>query len=179
MIFSVLMDLVVAGLLVAAIVYCVLLNRRLGALRADKGKLEEAIHGLHQVSLRAESGVAALRGAAEDIGRQLQEKIELAQSLREDLAYMIDRSGGVADRLEGAIRANRQATPAPAPQAAPEASDPRQAEKKRRDPVPPAVTKPAAPEPAPAADKNAAAARVAGFPSRAERELRRALDGRR
>jgi Domain of unknown function (DUF6468) len=177
MIFSVLMDLVVAGLLVAAIVYCALLNRRLGALRADKGKLEEAIHGLHQVSLRAESGVAALRGAAEDVGRQLQEKIELAQSLREDLAYMIDRSGGVADRLEGAIRANRQATPAP--QAAPEASDPRLPEKKRREPVPPAATaRPAAPEPAPAADKTVAA-RVAGFPSRAERELRRALDGRR
>jgi hypothetical protein len=166
MTFSLLMDFVVAGLLVAAITYSVMLNRRLGALRSDKTKLEEAIHGLHTVSVRAEQGVAALRQAAEDVGRQLQQKIDMGQALREDLAYMIDRSGGIADRLENAIRANRPPAPAPVEAA------PARAERKRREPAAPATAALAEPE-------AAKPARVAGFPSRAERELRRMLDGRR
>jgi hypothetical protein len=179
MTFSVLMDFLVAGLLVATIVYCVLLNRRLAALRSDKSKLEEAIQGLHGMSLRAEAGITALRQAAEDIGRQLQQKIELAQTLRDDLAYMVDRSGGVADRLEGVIRTHRQVT-TPAQAAAeeppePRATEPRPAEQKRREPARPAPKQAA--ESAVAGEKPPT--RVAGFPSRAERELRRVLDARR
>jgi Domain of unknown function (DUF6468) len=174
MTFAVLMDFLVAGLLVATIVYCVLLNRRLAALRSDKSKLEEAIQGLHGMSLRAEAGITALRQAAEDIGRQLQQKIELAQTLRDDLAYMVDRSGGVADRLEGVIRTHRQAT-TPPQSAAEEPPAPRPAEQKRREPARPAPKQPA--ESVAAGEKPPT--RVAGFPSRAERELRRVLDARR
>jgi len=127
------------------------------------------------MSLRAEAGITALRQAAEDIGRQLQQKIELAQTLRDDLAYMVDRSGGVADRLEGAIRSHRQTT-TPAPAAAEEPVAARPAEPKRREPPRPAPKQAA--ETAVAGEKPPPT-RVSGFPSRAERELRRVLDARR
>jgi hypothetical protein len=189
MTFALLLDLVVACLLVTAIAYCVVLNRRLAALRADKAQLEETVRSLAEVSLRAEHGIAKLRETAEQVGRTLQQKIDSGQSLRDDLAYMVDRGVGLADRLEGAIRVRRDeprapGRPDPKPQApAPEegagAMQDRLRDLLRRiDPSGPAV-KLAAKAAAPAAGPAEPAAEVAGFPSRAERELKRALEGRR
>jgi len=185
MILSLLGDIVVSLLLIASIGYSIVLNKRLGALRADKSQLETVVRGLHDASVRAESGIAALRAAADQAGRGLQNKIEAAQSLREDLAYMVDRGTGLADRLEGAIRSGRDeartAAPAvavPRASAAPSGGDGATAGGadeplstrlrdllRRADPIGPASS--------PDDD-----ARITGFPSRAERDLRRALDGR-
>src|SRR5689334_135181 len=117
MILSLLGDVVVSLLLIASIGYSIVLNKRLGALRADKSQLETVVRGLHDASVRAESGIAALRAAADQAGRGLQHKIEAAQSLREDLAYMVDRGTGLADRLEGAIRSGRDEARTAAPAA--------------------------------------------------------------
>ena len=190
MTFALFLDLVVAGLLVTAIAYCVLLNRRLAALRADKAQLAETVRSLAEVSLRAESGIAKLREAAEQVGRTLQQKIESGQSLRDDLAYMVDRGVGLADRLEGAIRARRDEprapgrpdpkSQAPAPEESAGAMQNRLRDLLRRiDPSGPAVKLAAKPAGQDAAGPAEPAAEVAGFPSRAERELKRALDGRR
>jgi hypothetical protein len=163
---ALLMDLVVAGLLLATLSYCIVLNRRLAALRDDKGELRELIRGLGTAAQRAESGVASLRNAAEQIGVALQQEIDRARGLRDDLAYLLERGGTLADRLEGAVRQRRDAasTARPAP-----AGPPR---------VPQAAT-PERLEPAPAESAPRAAARVASFPSRVERDLRRVLEGRR
>jgi hypothetical protein len=189
---TVLLDLVVAGLLVTAIGYCVLLNRRLAALRADKAQLDETVRSLAEVSVRAETGIAKLRETAEKVGRSLQQKIEAGASLRDDLGYMVDRGAGLADRLEGSIRARRddERPPAPAgrPDPKPQAPAPEESAGamhhrvreilRRIDPTGPAVKLAAKPEASPpqAAEEPAP---VAGFPSRAERELRRALEGHR
>jgi hypothetical protein len=104
---SVAVDLVVAILLVATIFYAIKLNRRLGILRGDRAELQSLVQNLAVASQHAEAGIAALKVAAEDIGRRLEKKVEEALSLREDLAYMIDGGSVVADRLEGTIRARR------------------------------------------------------------------------
>jgi hypothetical protein len=164
---ALLMDLVVAGLLLATLSYCIVLNRRLAALRDDKGELRELIRGLGTAAQRAESGVASLRNAAEQIGVALQQEIDRARGLRDDLAYLLERGGTLADRLEGAVRQRRDA-----------------ASVVRASPAEPArVPQPATPErlepPAPAETAPRVAARVASFPSRVERDLRRVLEGRR
>ena len=147
---AIVVDLLLAGLLAAAIGYAALLNKRLTALRTDKGALETLVVGLQEASMRAEAGVNGLKAAADLAGRQLQQKVELAQGLRDDLAYMIDRGGSLADRLEGGIKHGRDAENA----------------RRERDAA------------APSAPPLMGETRVAGFPSKAERELRRALESR-
>jgi hypothetical protein len=190
---SIVADLVVASLLVVTIFYAARLNRRLRVLRGDKAELQVLVQNLAVASQHAEAGIAALKAAAEDIGRRLEKKVEQAQSLREDLTYMVDRGGDVADRLEGSIRARRDeprvepmrqraaeplraAERSPAPER-PRAVDPAPVQARpRREPGPLALDFPL---PAAANRSLAEEPTSPGTPSRAERNLLRALTGRR
>ena len=157
-------DAIVAVLLIATIAYAAMLNARLNVLRNDRAKLEELIQGLTVASQRAESGIAGLREAAEDVGRRLERKMEDGTRLRDDLTYMLERGGGIADRLEGTIRARR--------------------DEGRPEPAAPARRGARAEAPLRTEPKLAAAAGAdtgapsAAMPSRAERDLLRALSGR-
>jgi len=164
-------DGIVSILLLITICYAMILSRKLNALRADKAALKTLIGQLAEASNSAEAGVAGLRAAAGDIGRALEKRLQEAQSLHDDLAYMIERGGAAADRLESTIRTRREAPKAEAPhQAAPER---------------PRTASPSQP---PRSDSSTAAAKLVEqmaarlappAPSRAERELMRALGGRR
>ncbi len=181
-------DGVVAILLVATIIYAAVLNRRLGLLRSDKAELQSLVQSFAAASQQAEAGVAGLKSAAEEIGRKLEKKIEQAQSLREDLTYMLERGGLVADRLEATIRARREeprseaAKPRPLDRAQP-AERSRVAERLR--PIEHARSEPRLRNEAGlmaaavAAAAEAPAPTQPGTPSRAERNLLRALAGRR
>lgn len=102
--FSLLLDVLVAVLLVFTIAYAILLNRRLGALRKDKTDLEKLAGTFAQATVRAEESIGRLKVTAD----ALQDSIDRAEALREDLAFLIDRGGSAADRLEGAVRAARK-----------------------------------------------------------------------
>lgn len=102
-------DLVVAVLLIATIGYAAVLNRRLSAVRNDRDKFEKVIRELAVSSQRAESAVAGLRLAADELGKRLDKKVEEGRALSDDLAYMIERGGSIADKLEAQIRAGRDA----------------------------------------------------------------------
>lgn len=174
MMLNIILDIVVAGLLVATIVYAVLLSRRLGALRNDKQQLEELVSSLDASSQRAEGSIAALRETAERIGQQLQQRIDQGKALQGDLSYIIDLGGGLADRLEGTIRARRDdSRTAPAAEPGP---TPRRRTAGER-PLDALRARAGAEETVPAAAGDAA--RIADFPSRAERLLRGALEARR
>jgi hypothetical protein len=164
-------DLLVAVLLLFTIYYAAKLNRRLGTLRADKAALQSLVQSLMQASASAEAGVKGLKATAEEMSRELQRKLQEGQSLREDLAYMIDRGGTVADRMEVSLRPRREAAEAPARPRPTEV--PRPAEMPRREPKPGAgnFIQEMAARLAPSAAPET--------PSRAERDLLRALSGRR
>lgn len=173
---NIVLDVIVAGLLLATIAYAILLSRRLGALRNDKQQLEALVSSLDISSQRAEAGIASLKEAAERIGQQLQQRVEQGKALQTDLSYIIELGGSLADRLEGTIRARRDDTK-PSPAAVAEAPDPRA---RRRVTGQGPLEKPrgtVAQEEAvaPAVE----AGRIADFPSRAERLLRGALEARR
>jgi hypothetical protein len=153
-------DAIVAVLLVATISYAAVLNQRLAVLRGDRAKLEELVLGLTVAAQRAEAGIAGLKAAADDVGRGLERRIEQARSLRDDLGYMLERGGPIADRLEGTIRARR------------DEPKPEGTERKREPKLDPAPR----PEPRVAAATDDAPRGHAS--SRAERELLRALAGR-
>ena len=122
--FRVLLDLIIAVLLVATIGYCTTLNNRLTALRRNRDQMSKIIASFNEATLRAESSIPKLRRAADEAGNGLQERVEKAQSLRDDLAFMIERADTMANRLENAVRTARTevrnpqpAGPAPAPRA--------------------------------------------------------------
>lgn len=188
-------DAIVALLLIATIGYSVVLNRRLTSVRADRDKFEDVVRNLNTASQRAEAAVTNLRSTADDLGRRLDKKIDEARALSDDLVYMIERGGTVADKLAGLIRSGRdglkpdlaaEARPAPRPQprhehgVEPLVRQPTRAEAVRPAParsepihVAPRLVVPAAtPSVQPQPER-------ANAPSRAERELLRALQRRR
>ncbi len=153
-------DAIVTVLLIVTISYAAVLNQRLSVLRGDRAKLEALVNGLTVAAQRAESGIAGLKEASEDSGRRLEKQIVEGKRLRDDLHYMLERGGQIADRLEGTIRARRDEVRAEV------------VEKKRE---PKLETAPRA-EPRAAAPEGETPRTIA--PSRAERELLRALAGR-
>ena len=111
---SLMLDLLLAVLLVITIGYAMTLNKRLGMLRQDKEDLEKLASTFANATLRAEEGVGKLRNTAE----QLQQRVDKAQSLRDDLVFLIDRGGSAADRLEDTVRtARKHGDISPRPQA--------------------------------------------------------------
>ena len=113
---SLILDVLVAILLVVTIGYAMALNKRLGVLRRDKAELEELAGSFVDATTRAEESISRLKHTADD----LKERMEKAQSLHDDLAFLIDRGGGAADRLEEMIRAARRSAQI---EAAPSAAD--------------------------------------------------------
>ena len=129
---SLILDILVAVLLVVTIGYAVTLNKRLSALRRDKGELERLAHGFAETTEKAEKGIGELR-AMTDL---LQERISRAESLRDDLVFLMERGNAAADRLEGVVRDARDKTgaaPAPAGGNAPAARAKRAAPPKPRE----------------------------------------------
>jgi len=111
------LDLVIAVLLVATIGYAVQLNRRLLVLRASREELVRLIQTFNEATLRAESSIPKLRKAADEAGVSLAERVEKAQTLRDDIAFMIERADSLANRLEGTVRSARGGESRSAPQA--------------------------------------------------------------
>lgn len=102
-----LLDLLLSALLVATMVYAWMLNRRLDQLRGDRDDMAKVITAFNDATQRAEASVPRLKRAAEEAGQQVQERVEKAQLLRDDLAFMIERGDALANRLEEGVRQAR------------------------------------------------------------------------
>lgn len=103
---SLFLDVIVCFLLVATIIYAAMLNRRLMAFRSNRAEMETMIRTFSDACARAEAGTRSLRSATEEATR-LQAYLERSQNLRDDLAYLLERGGSLADRLEGGVRSAR------------------------------------------------------------------------
>ena len=104
--FQLALDILVAGLLIVTIAYFVVVNRRLRLLRKNKEDLEKLASTFGESTLRADQSISRLKATAEE----LSSGIEKAQGLRDDLAFLLERGGSVADRLEASVRAARKQT---------------------------------------------------------------------
>jgi len=102
-VYSLIVDIFLAVLLLITIGYAVILNKRLGTLRRDKAQLEKLSVSFGASTVRAEESIEKLMATA-DI---LQDRMESAQGLRDDLAFLIDRGGQAADKLEDLVRESR------------------------------------------------------------------------
>jgi hypothetical protein len=111
---SILFDGLIALLLIVAIGFAVVLDRRLSVLRDSKGELERLVGGLHSAVDKAQRNLAGLRETAESAGRPLQDSLEEGSRLRDELAALVARAESAADRIEQGLE-SRSARPRPRP----------------------------------------------------------------
>lgn len=90
-------DILIICLLATTTGYCIVLNRRLGQLRAGQGEFVQLIGRFNDATERAEAGVARLRAVGEQNGAALGDRIEAAQALRDDLSFLIERGARLVD----------------------------------------------------------------------------------
>ena len=93
-------DVAIALLLIATIGYAVILNRKLSELRGAKQEMEQLLGGFTSATERAEASLSALREAAGETGEMLQDGIIKGNAVADDLVFLIERAGPIADRLE-------------------------------------------------------------------------------
>jgi hypothetical protein len=97
--------------IVVALPVAIRLERALTALRRDRAQLADSAQGFASATREAETAIARLRAAAEGAGRGMAEQVQTAAALRDDLRFLCERAGQLADRLEAALRTARPGAP--------------------------------------------------------------------
>lgn len=98
------MNLVLAGLLLAALGMGVRLNRRLTALRDSQDGFASAVVELNAAAQRAEQGLADLRAATDEATDALADRIEKGRALAAKLERLIAQAPDQARALPDADR---------------------------------------------------------------------------
>ena len=117
-------DALVACLLVATIITCYVLAKRIERLKADESAMRQTIGALIAATDTAERAIAGLKLTLGDCDRTLAERLQTAERYAADLAQQIEAGQTVMERigqivsaatLVGAKEAPVEAPAAPAP----------------------------------------------------------------
>lgn len=95
------LDILLALLLLVFVILAALLYRRLGHLRAGRAELEQTVQQFDQATARAEAALRNLKAATDQAGNQLKDPVEKAQSLHDELVFLVERGDRLAARLAG------------------------------------------------------------------------------
>ncbi len=111
---SVIADGLVAILLVATIVCCVVLNRRLSGLRRNEAELMALIARFNEATARAETGIETLRKTGAEVTAALRDETGRAGALRDELAFLVEKADALAARLDRSVASARAGERSPA-----------------------------------------------------------------
>lgn len=106
-ILSLLLNLFIAGLLMATISYCWVLNKRIKILQDSKSELANLLNHFDDATNRASESIIALQSASKKIGENIQARIDKVNYLMDDLAFMVEKGNSLADKLEANFAVNR------------------------------------------------------------------------
>ncbi len=96
---ALILDGLLAVLLLLMIAYAFVLNRRLATLRTDREDLEAFIARFNDATNKANGSLQGLRSAAEANAALIKDAADKAQALRDELAFLVERADGSAERL--------------------------------------------------------------------------------
>ena len=99
-------------LLAATLVYCILLERRLAAVRKGQEGLKTMIGELNAAISGAGASLRALKSAASSAAETLDERLRRARLLADELALLTASGERIAERFD---RAAKPAAPSPLP----------------------------------------------------------------
>jgi chromosome segregation ATPase len=142
---ALILDGLLAVLLLMMIGYAFVLNRRLATLRTDREDLEAFISRFNEATSKANASLQGLRAAAESNASMIKSAADKAQALRDELAFLVERADGSAERLaktsgrpEGQAPADKQSSAAKSQSAGagvePKAQKPAARQSERRKP---------------------------------------------
>lgn len=98
-------NLLVAALLVATILYCWRLNRRIRVLQDGRGELAALLKQFDESTRRASESIQALQTASRKIGEVMQSRIDQANRAADDLTFLTERAMKISERMsEGAMQ---------------------------------------------------------------------------
>lgn len=100
---GVLIEVIVIALLLATCGYCIVLSRRLAALRAGQTDLGKAIAVFDDAARRAEGALRQVDASGLANARSIAKSANEAQLLSNELSVMISAGERIADRLENAL----------------------------------------------------------------------------
>lgn len=102
-------DVIVMGALGAAAYRSLKLSRQIEGMQADRRAFEQLIAALNVAASRAETAIKSLRDASVASGDALQDKINKARGLSDELEIMIQAGDNLADRLTSSAEKTRRA----------------------------------------------------------------------
>ena len=99
-------------LLVATLVYCAVLERRLAAVRRGQEDLRNTIGDLNASIEAAGASLRALQSAAGSVGEALDRKVSLARAAIDELSVVTTSGERIAQRMERSIEGGKPPAPA-------------------------------------------------------------------
>ncbi len=109
------LDGLVAILLMITVGYCLVLNRRLTALRGNQVEMRQLLSEFTAAARQAESSVSHLKMAGDQIGGTLDQRMAAARALADELGSITQSGARLADRIESGLvgrpKPDRQAAP--------------------------------------------------------------------
>lgn len=101
------LNILIMLLLAVTIGYCWILNRRIKVLQDSKSELAQLLGHFDESTQRASESIIALQTASKKIGENIQFRIDKANYLLDDLAFMIEKGNKLANQMEADIAINR------------------------------------------------------------------------
>ncbi len=105
--FEIILEGLVAVLLVVTILYAAILNRKLNTVRHGKAEFEALVKDINVAIEQAGRGIAEFRQLSERNSARLDEAVNGARALRDDLGFLIERGTFVADRMAASVKEQR------------------------------------------------------------------------
>jgi hypothetical protein len=96
---SLIVELGLSGLLLATIIYCAILERRLSALRKGQDGLKDTIAKLNEAIAAAGSSMRMLKSAAAGAADALDERIARGRGLADELSILTASGDRIAERM--------------------------------------------------------------------------------
>jgi len=119
---TMIVEIVVAVLLLITLSISLVLNRRLGNLRANQEEMRRLIVDFDKALAKARQGLGDLKTASAAVDAAHEERMKQARTLRDELGFMVETADRLADRLAGEAAGTRNVrqdrTAAARPQAA-------------------------------------------------------------
>jgi hypothetical protein len=95
------LDITILAALAVTIFHAQRLSRQFNRMQADRAAFEQLIAALNAAAARAEAAIAAFKETAGESGDRLQERINAARALSDELEIMVQAGDSLAERLQG------------------------------------------------------------------------------
>lgn len=96
-------EIALSALLVATLIYCALLERRLAAVRKGQEDLKSTIADLNASLATAGASLRALQAASGTIGEQLDRRLATARATIDELSLVTASGERIASRMERSV----------------------------------------------------------------------------